>query len=509
MRTTVRVALAVGCVIAALTGIYGAQQESENSYSEEELISLLRSGIPADILVSHVNEWGINFNPDEPALARLEKEGAPPALLNAIRSAGRGRAAKSVAKPETVQPAPPPSRAKPPTEGELAHPTPPPHEAKPSTNAAAPPPPSPPSPPTKPAVTAPAEDPQALQAERHLKRSQLKEHEKDFEGALAELRDAGDARPQWGEVYYQRGLVLADLHRYGEAAEEWKKYLALAGPEADVKTVQEKIVEWGSRGEQDTTTRLLRSEASQNLMDYNTGRALAAAQELVNTQPSLENLLLLAQAYWMKRDYESLSKTASRALTLDGNSPQATLYKGAAELGQGNYRSALFTIRQGLRLDPKSTFGYELSCDVLRLEGDYKYARIQCLRALEINPQSGFAHNRLGWMLWDQKHYAESLAELTRAAEAEPGNAYWQSDLAYALVARGNVKGAAAAALEALRQDPTCPYSHDALGLVLEAQGKVSQAILEFKEAIRLTPVKHPDFVAHLNEAMMKAKGAK
>ena len=335
------------------------------------------------------------------------------------------------------------------------------------------------------------------------------EHDKDFEGALAELREAGNSRPQWGEVYYQRGLVLADLHRYGEAAEEWKKYLALAEPGTDSKTVQEKIVEWGTQGEQDTSTRLLRSEASQNLMDYNTGRAIAAALQLVNTQPSLENLLLLAQAYWMKRDFESLSKAASRALALDGNSPQATMYKGAAELGQGNYRNALFTIRQGLRLDPQSSFGYELSCDALRLQSDFKYARIQCLRALEINPQSGFAHNRLGWILWDQKHYAESLAELTRAAKAEPGNAYWQSDLAYALVERGDVKGAAAAALEALRQDPTCPYSHDVMGLVLEAQGKVSEAILEFKEAIRIAPVKHPEFAAHLNEATLKAQDTK
>jgi cytochrome c-type biogenesis protein CcmH/NrfG len=81
--------------------------------------------------------------------------------------------------------------------------------------------------------------------------------------------------------------------------------------------------------------------------------------------------------------------------------------------------------------------------------------------------------------------------------------------LGYALVERGDVTGAAAAAREALRQDPTCPYSHDAMGLVLEAQGKFSEAILEFKEAIRIAPVKHPEFAAHLNEAMLKAEDAK
>ena len=547
MRTTIRIALAVGCMISALIGICAAPPQGTNSYSEKDLITMISSGIPADVLVRHVQEWGISFKPDGPALARLEKEGAPPELLDAIRSAGQRRQTKSPAKAETVRPAPRPSQAKPPSQPETAQPAPPhdqtkaatnsetvqspprprpsqahppsqpetaqpapPHDqAKAATNSGTVKSPPPPGQPQRQGVTSPEEEAKTLEAEQHLKLSQLKEHDRDFEGALAELREAGKARPQWAEVFYQRGLIFADLQRYGEAAEEWKKYLAAAGAEADVKTVQDRIADWLSRGEPGERIRRLKEEAIQDIKYFNAGRAIAASQELVMTRPSLDNLLLLAQAYWMKRDYESLSKIVPRALAIDPQSAQATLYQGAVQLAQDKLQDALSTIQEGISLDPKSAFGYELNCDALRLAGDFQNARIQCLRALEVNPDSGFAHNRLGWMLWNQGHHAAGLAELRKAAEAEPRNAYWQSDLAYALLMRKDVPGALAAAREALRWDANCPYSHDAMGMVLQAQGNVSQAILEFKEAVRLAPTRHPEFLGHLNSAMQAAHVAK
>jgi tetratricopeptide (TPR) repeat protein len=343
-----------------------------------------------------------------------------------------------------------------------------------------------------------------LEATRHLRLSQLKAQEKDFDGALVELAEAEKIRPQWGEVFYQRGLVFAELHRYAEAANEWKKYLTVAGAEADVKTVQDKIVEWEYQAENGEKIRRLKDEGARSLKGFNAEAAIAAFQEVVKTQPSLENLLLLAEAFWMKRDYASLSKTAAQTLALDQNSPQAILYQGAVQLGRGRPGNALSTIQQGIGLDPNSAFGYELNCDALRLKGDSKKAWAQCERALQINPNSGFAHDRLGWILWDWKTYPRALEELRKAVQVEPKNAYWQSDLAYALVDRGDLRGALVAAREALRLDAKCPYSHDAMGMVLEAQGNVEQAIQEFNEAIRLGPVGRAEILEHLKGAMRK-----
>jgi tetratricopeptide (TPR) repeat protein len=345
-----------------------------------------------------------------------------------------------------------------------------------------------------------------LEATRHLKLSQLKAQDKDFNGALAALAEAEKIRPQWGEVFYQRGLVFAQLHRYADAVNEWKKYLAVAGAEADVKAVQDKIAEWEYQAENEAKFRRLKGEGERGVKDFNADGAIAAFQELVKVQPSLENLLLLAEAFWMKRDYESLSKTAAQALALDQNSPQAILYQGAVELGRGRTGNALSTIQRGIGLDPTSAFGYELNCDALRLRGDSKKAWLQCERALQINPNSGFAHNRLGWILWNWKNYHRALEEFRKAVQVEPENAYWESDLAYALVDRGDLPGALVAAREALRLDAKYPYSHDAMGMVLEAQGNVEQAILEFNEAIKLGPVDRTEILKHLNRALRKRK---
>ncbi len=358
----------------------------------------------------------------------------------------------------------------------------------------------------------PAENPRGedtskvFEAARHLKLGQLKAQDKDFNGALAEFAQAEKIRPQWGDIFYQRGLLFAELHRYTEAADEWKRYLTFAGPEADAKTVQDKIVEWQYQAEKGEKIRRLRDEGAQSLKDFNAEGAVAAFQELVKAQPSVENLLLLAEAFWMKRDYESLSKTVGQVSALDKNSAQAVLYQGAVELGQGSIGNALSTIQRGIGLDPMSAFGYELNCDALRLNGDSNNAQLQCERALQINPNSGFAHNRLGWILWNRRNHPGGLVELRKAVEAEPGNAYWQSDLAYALVPMGDINTALIAAREALRLDAKCPYSHDAMGMVLEAQGKVDEAILEFNEAIRLGPVDRNMFLEHLSHAMRTRK---
>jgi tetratricopeptide (TPR) repeat protein len=355
-----------------------------------------------------------------------------------------------------------------------------------------------------------------LEATRHLKAGQLKAQEKDFDGALAELAEAEKIRPQWGEVFYQRGLVFAELHRDAEAVNEWKKYLTVAGAEADVKTVRDKIVEWEYQAEKSERIRHLKEEGVRSLKGFNAEGAVAAFQEVVKSQPSLENLLLLAEAFWMKRDYESLSKTAAQALALDQNSPQAILYQGAAELGQGRIENALSTIQRGIDLDPKSAFGYALSCDAWRVKGDSKKARLQCEEALRIDPNSGFAHNRLGWVIWNWRsslgnwrNYPMALQELRKAVQVEPENAYWQSGLAYALVDRRDLAGALVAAREALRLDANCPDSHDAMGMVLEAQGNVEQAIGEFKEAVRLAPPARSEFLEHLKHAVRATKSVR
>jgi tetratricopeptide (TPR) repeat protein len=448
LRTWVRVAV----VILSISCLLGAPQRSADSLSEDDLVKLIKNGASSNALVELVQKYGISFQPDEPTLDRLRKQGAPDALIDSIR------------------------RLRPP---------------------------SPPKAPESP----PREDTsKILEAARHLKLGQLKAQDKDFEGALEEFAQAEKVRPQWDEVYYQRGLVLAGLHRYAEAAAQWKQYLNAAGAEADLKTVQDKIVEWEYQAQKIERAQHLLEQAKERLQDFDADAAIGPLQEVVKTEPSLDNFLLLAQAYWIKRDFEPLSKVAAQALAMDASSAQAILYQGAAELGQEKTDTAVATIQRAITLDPKSGFGYELLCDAWRMKRDLKSAWTQCDTALRINPNSGFAHNRVGWILWSWRNFSGALQELRKATQAEPKNADWQADLAYGLIYQGDVQGASSAAREALRLNPKSPFAHDAMGMVLDAQGDPEKATLEFNEAIRLAPRGHPEFLDHLSKAMRKKK---
>lgn len=449
LRTSIRV---IVVILSALCLFAAPQQRSADSLSEDDLVKLIKNGASPNALVELVEKYGISFEADEPTLDRLKKEGAPDTLIDTLR---RTR---------------PPSQPKPPE-----------NPSREDTS-------------------------KLLEAARHLKLGQLKAQDKDFDGALAEFTQAEKIKPQWAEVFYQRGLVLAELHRYTEAAAQWKQYLATAGAEADLKTVQDKIVEWEYRAERNEKIQRLVDDGKEHLKNFDADGAIVSLQEAVKTQPSLENLLELAQAYWIKRDYEPLSKVAAQASAIDPNSSQALLYQGAVQLGQGKPDNALSTIQRAITLDPKLAFGYELFCDALRMKHDWKNAWAQCETALKIDPNSGFAHDRMGWILWYRRDFAGGLEELKKATQAEPKNADWQADLAYALIYQGDVQGASSAAREALRLNPKNPFSHDVMGLVLEAQGNLEQAILEFNEAIRLAPLGHPEFLEHLNKAMRRKR---
>jgi hypothetical protein len=61
--------------------VYGAPQQSANSFSEENLIDLIRMGVRPESIAKLVREYGISFQPDEHTLEHLKKEGARDLLL--------------------------------------------------------------------------------------------------------------------------------------------------------------------------------------------------------------------------------------------------------------------------------------------------------------------------------------------------------------------------------------------------------------------------------------------
>jgi tetratricopeptide (TPR) repeat protein len=166
-------------------------QQATKPLTDQELIYLLEKKVSSSALADMVQSYGVAFQADEGVLDRLKKAGASEALLEAIQ-----RQAKRLdlqIQGTTPKPAAPEPEAVPPP------------------------------------------------AREHLQLGQQKLKNYDYQGALGEFAEAERIRPQWEEVFNQRGLAFAAMARYSEAAAEWKKYLALAPAGVDKTAIQQRI----------------------------------------------------------------------------------------------------------------------------------------------------------------------------------------------------------------------------------------------------------------------------
>ncbi|PYV09432.1 MAG: hypothetical protein DMG23_10925 [Acidobacteria bacterium] len=397
-----------------------AAPQAAGPLAEEDVVKLLAMGASHNAITALVRKYGISFQPEEGTLRRLRNAGAQETLLQAIRSA-----------------APPPKA--------------PPKEV----------------PAPSPASPGEADAAVLVEAARHLELAQLRALNRDFDGAFREYAEAQRIRPRAREIYFQRGLLLAELGRYSEAAANWKKYLAVAGSGTDAETFTRKIVEWESQAEKDEKVRRLAERGYQALADFNADGAVNSFQDAVGLNYSVSDLLNLAGACLFKGDYESP------------------------------------TVQNALILNPELAYGYALLGAALR-QNDSRSFQVEAGGAARPDPNTAMAHNRLGWVLWNEGNFRDALRELHKAAEIDPKSSGWYADLAYGLIFRGDTGAAQVAAREALRLKPSDAGAHDAMGLALESKGSIEQAAQEFREALRLSSSTNSAFLQHLNRVTGK-----
>jgi len=459
MPIKARLALSLAFIMTALvwSGLPAKSAPAGKPLSEQDVTKLLKMGASSDAVARLVEKYGISFPADDQTLGRLKEAGAQPNLLETIqRKAPAPPAADSGASP-----APPPI------------------------------------------------PPEVAEAAQHLELGQAKAKSRDFVGALREFQKAEELRPEWADVYYRRGLVLADLERYSEAAAEWKKYLARAAPGTKTEGYSRQIADWEGRSQRNERARRLAEQGQEALRRLDAPGAVRSLAEAAQLVDSMGNLLSLARAYLLKGDSESLLKTAAQALALDPRSAQALLYRATAELGRGEATKSRADIEQALSLNPGLVYGYALlGASLDPANGQATAPKSEPKADGRADPNGAAAHNRTGWALWNGGQYAGALEELRRAAQLEPHRARWYTDLAYGLADRGDALGAIEAGREAARLEPNSASAHDALGTAFESRGSLDLASQEYREAARLTPPGAAFFLDHASRAARKRGSA-
>ncbi len=196
-RRATKVALALSAVLLATASFplrADATAEGRNPLDEQDVVKLLKMGASSEAVAQLVDKYGVGFPADANALDRLKAAGAQPKLIETLQRKALARVAG-------------------------------------------------------PARVTPSTSPEAAEADRHLEQAQLKTRNRDFTGASRELEEADKLRPGSPQIYYQHGLVLAELGRYPEAAAEWKKMVARAAPGTKTEMYSRQIAEWQQRAQ--------------------------------------------------------------------------------------------------------------------------------------------------------------------------------------------------------------------------------------------------------------------
>lgn len=402
--------------------------------TEREITYLLEQKVSATALAEMVRSYGVAFPADNDIFARLQKAGASEALLDTIRKQAKTRELQiEVVRPEPPRPEPE-------------------------------------------VIPAPARE--------HLQLGQQKLKINDYEGALQEFAEAERIRPQWDQVFKQRGLVFEALGRYPEAASEWKQYLALASADVSKAAIQQQIAEWEGEAARVSKTREFLTKGNQQLQGGDTKGAAQSFRDAVALGNSVGALLALARAQLLDGDYAGLAQTARQARTLDPQSALAALYLADAELRQGNSGSP--ALDQGLNSNPNLAYGRALLARELRQRAT-QAGKPRATTAGAAVGASAEERNRRGWVLWNSGHFQRAVEELQKAALLNPTDDGWQCDLAYARLAQSDTAGASAAAREAIRLNSESACGHHALALSLEQMGQREQATQELRAAEKIS----------------------
>jgi tetratricopeptide (TPR) repeat protein len=271
------------------------------------------------------------------------------------------------------------------------------------------------------------------------------------------------------DFYAQFDLAseLSNKGAFAEAAEEWKKALALE-PD-DVRS---------HFGYGETLLRLNRPDD---------GIAQLREATRLNSQfaEAHNNLgVALGQA---GRDAESIQELR-QAIQINPDYAEAHNNLGLALLAVSHNAEAEQEFRSALALVPDDAVTRINLGDALIAEGNADAAVSEFDKVAAANPKNAAALNGLGLAMALQGRTGEAAQQFARAVELAPDNAEAQANLGRALLEEKKYASALPHLQQAAALNPGSAQNHASLGVALAKQGQMAESIPHFERALRLAP---------------------
>ena len=170
------------------------------------------------------------------------------------------------------------------------------------------------------------------------------------------------------------------------------------------------------------------------------------------------------------------------------DSPRAAENLGIARLGAGDMEKALESLREAVRVSPRSATVRNALGFALVVHGRLEEAIRSFREAVRLKPTFGRAQLNLGNALRDTGRIDEAIRHFEIAMRVDRKHSEARLNLGNALFTKGRLQEAIGHYRAILESDPEQPKAWGNLGLALTKKERLDEAINAFNEALRVDP---------------------
>ena len=210
-----------------------------------------------------------------------------------------------------------------------------------------------------------------------------------------------------------------------------------------------------------------------------------AAQELQD--PPFGKLQTIIDLYTQGQLQQALSES-SQMLVIFPNSVTLLNLVGASNAGLMQFRAAIDSYKQALKIKPNYADTYYNLGNALYDKGDLEEAIESYNEAVSIKPDYAEAYNNLGNVLTDKGDFEAGINCFTQALKIKPNYHEAYNNIGNALRVKGNEAEALDSYEQALRIKPDYADVHNNIGIVLNNRSDPDAAIKSYKQALKIKP---------------------
>lgn len=166
--------------------------------------------------------------------------------------------------------------------------------------------------------------------------------------------------------------------------------------------------------------------------------------------------------------------------------------RAATLMDKGDYKGAISSYGEALRLNPNNSGVYTRRGEAWRLQGNLQQALEDHNKAIAFNPNDVEAYNNRALTFKDQGKLDEALADWDAAIRLNPASYLAYTNRGMVRQLRGDLQGSLTDLNQAVDLDPRSPKALTFRGDTLRELGYNDRATKDFNDAIRIAP----DFVA-------------